>query len=98
MSSALALDYICRNFLSQPSLTLGVIKQLPVLPPDRYSENDINYITPASLNSPTPHGTSNPSPMTFGIPSSPFPPSSGTKTAALKSAPNSMPTTPNSTA
>ncbi len=47
--NSLVLDYICRNFLSQPSLTLGVIKQLPVLPPDRYSQNDINYITPRVL-------------------------------------------------
>ncbi len=42
--NSIVLDYFCRNALSQPSLTFGVLKQLPVIPPETYTEEDIKFI------------------------------------------------------
>jgi hypothetical protein len=47
--NSLVLDYLCRNTTSQPSLTYGVLNQLPVLPPDRFTPADIAYIVPRVL-------------------------------------------------
>lgn len=43
--NSLVLDYLCRNSLTQPSLTYNVLKQLPVIPPENYSQEDIEYIS-----------------------------------------------------
>jgi N-6 DNA Methylase len=43
--NSIILDYVCRNKISQPSLTYGVINQLPVIPPDAYSSTDIEFIS-----------------------------------------------------
>ena len=42
--NSIVLDYFCRNALSQPSLTFGVLKQLPVISPETYTEEDIKFI------------------------------------------------------
>ena len=47
--NALVLDYVAKQKASGGNLNFYVVKQLPVLPPDRYSQNDINYITPRVL-------------------------------------------------
>jgi hypothetical protein len=47
--SSLVFDFITRQKLGGTHLTYFYLKQLPVLPPDRYSQNDINYITPRVL-------------------------------------------------
>ena len=41
---SIPFDYICRNSFSQPSLTYGVLKQLPVLQPIIYSISDKEFI------------------------------------------------------
>ncbi|PSB13148.1 restriction endonuclease [filamentous cyanobacterium CCP2] len=43
--NSVVLDYLCRNKITQPSLTYGVLNQLPVIPPDRYSQTDIEFIS-----------------------------------------------------
>ncbi|MEH2103220.1 MAG: DNA methyltransferase [Nostoc sp.] len=43
--NAIVLDFVCRNKISQPSLTYGVINQLPVLPPETYTLKDIEFIS-----------------------------------------------------
>ncbi|WP_199289226.1 hypothetical protein [Pseudanabaena sp. FACHB-1998] len=47
--SSLLFDFIARQKLGGNNFSLFILKQLPVLPPDRYSQNDINYITPRVL-------------------------------------------------
>jgi hypothetical protein len=47
--NSLVLDYVAKQKASGGNLNFYVVKQLPVLPPDRYSQNDINYITPRVL-------------------------------------------------
>jgi hypothetical protein len=47
--SSLVFDYVTRQKIGGTHLTFHYLKQLPVLPPDRYSQNDINYITPRVL-------------------------------------------------
>jgi N-6 DNA Methylase len=41
---SIAFDYLCRGALSQPSLTYGVLKQLPTVAPSSYSDVDTSYI------------------------------------------------------
>jgi hypothetical protein len=43
--NSIVLDYLCRNKISQPSLTYGLIKQLPVIPPETYTQKDIEFIS-----------------------------------------------------
>jgi hypothetical protein len=47
--SSLIFDYVTRQKMGGLNLNFFIVKQLPVLPPDRYSQNDINYITPRVL-------------------------------------------------
>jgi hypothetical protein len=47
--NSLAFDFIARQKIGGTDLALFIFKQLPVLPPDRYNQNDINYITPRVL-------------------------------------------------
>jgi hypothetical protein len=47
--NSLVLDFIARQKVGGTDVSYFHIKQLPVLPPDRYSQNDINYITPRVL-------------------------------------------------
>ena len=47
--NSLFFDFITRQKIGGVHLTFTALKQLPVLPPDRYSQTDINYITPRVL-------------------------------------------------
>jgi hypothetical protein len=47
--NSLTFDYVVRQKMGGTNLNFFIVKQLPVLPPDRYSQNDINYITPRVL-------------------------------------------------
>jgi len=43
--NSIVLDFVCRNKISQPSLTYGVIKQLPVISSESYTPEDIKFIS-----------------------------------------------------
>ena len=43
--NSLVFDFVARQKVGGAHLNLFIIKQLPVLPPDQYSEEDINYIS-----------------------------------------------------
>jgi len=47
--SSLVFDFVTRQKVGGNHINFFILKQLPVLPPDRYSQNDINYITPRVL-------------------------------------------------
>jgi len=47
--NSLVFDFVSRQKLGGTNYSQFILKQLPVLPPDRYSQNDINYITPRVL-------------------------------------------------
>jgi hypothetical protein len=47
--NCLVFDYVIRQKIGGNHISDNVSYQLPVLPPDRYSQNDINYITPRVL-------------------------------------------------
>jgi hypothetical protein len=47
--SALVLDYAARQKVGGTSMSYFHLKQLPVLPPDRYAETDISFIVPRIL-------------------------------------------------
>lgn len=42
--NALVFDYCLRNALSQPSIPQGVFEQLPIIPPQRYTQADRAFI------------------------------------------------------
>ena len=46
---ALALDFVARHKVGGTHLNYFIYKQLPVLPPERYSETDLAYIVPRVL-------------------------------------------------
>jgi hypothetical protein len=46
---SLVFDFVTRHKVGGTHMNFFIVKQLPVLPPDRYSQNDINYITPRVL-------------------------------------------------
>ena len=46
---ALVLDYIARQKVGGTHLTYGYLKQFPVIPPERYTEADLDYIVPRVL-------------------------------------------------
>ncbi len=46
---SLTLDYLARQKVGGTHLTYGYLKQLPVLPPDRYAVADLGYIVPRVL-------------------------------------------------
>jgi len=45
----MTFDYLARQKVGGTHLTYGYLKQLPVLPPDRYSEADLAFIVPRVL-------------------------------------------------
>ena len=47
--SVLVFDYVVRQKLGGTNMTLGYVKQFPVLSPDRYIEADLAYIAPRVL-------------------------------------------------
>lgn len=47
--ASLALDYVARQKLGGTTLNFFIAKQLPVLPPDAYDEEALNYIVPRVL-------------------------------------------------
>ena len=47
--SSLVLDYIARQKIGGTHLTVEMLKQLPVLPPDRYTDADLAFIVPRIL-------------------------------------------------
>jgi N-6 DNA Methylase len=47
--SSLILDYIARHKVGGTHLNFFIAKQLPVLPPEAYSQSDIDFITPRVL-------------------------------------------------
>jgi hypothetical protein len=47
--SALVYDFVVRQKLGGTNMTFGYVKQFPVLPPDRYSEDDLSVIVPRVL-------------------------------------------------
>jgi len=47
--NSLVLDYVARQKVGGTHLTYGYIKQLPVLPPDSYTETDLAFIVPRVL-------------------------------------------------
>ncbi|MBE9231968.1 N-6 DNA methylase, partial [Cuspidothrix issatschenkoi LEGE 03284] len=47
--NSLVLDYVARQKIGGVSLSYFILKQLPVIPPEKYTEKDIEYITPRVL-------------------------------------------------
>jgi hypothetical protein len=47
--NTLTLDFVCRQKIGGTHLADFIIKQLPVLPPDRYTKADLDYIVPRVL-------------------------------------------------
>ena len=47
--NALPFDYLVRQKIAGVSLSYFILKQLPVLPPDRYTPADLDYIVPRVL-------------------------------------------------
>lgn len=47
--ASLVFDYVARQKVGGTHLTYGYLKQLPVLPPDRYAEPDLAFIVPRVL-------------------------------------------------
>ena len=47
--NSLVLDYITKQKASGGNLNFYVVKQLPIIPPERYTQKDIEYITPRVL-------------------------------------------------
>ncbi|OBU77994.1 restriction endonuclease [Cylindrospermopsis raciborskii CS-505] len=47
--NSLVLDYIAKQKASGGNLNFYVVRQLPVIPPERYTEKDIEYIAPRVL-------------------------------------------------
>jgi hypothetical protein len=47
--NSLVLDFVLRQKIGGTSLSYFILKQLPVIPPDRYSRADIDFIAPRVL-------------------------------------------------
>jgi hypothetical protein len=47
--NSLVLDYIARHKVGGVHVNFFILKQLPLLPPDRYSEKDLEFIVPRVL-------------------------------------------------
>jgi hypothetical protein len=47
--SSLTLDFVARHKVGGVHLNFFIYKQLPTLPPDRYAETDLSFITPRVL-------------------------------------------------
>jgi hypothetical protein len=46
---SMAFDWLARQKLAATHMTYFILKQLPVLPPDRYSHSDLDFIVPRVL-------------------------------------------------
>ncbi|MBA4449872.1 restriction endonuclease, partial [Cylindrospermopsis raciborskii CS-506_D] len=47
--NSLVFDFVTRQKLGGTSFSFFIVKQLPVIPPERYTEKDIEYIAPRVL-------------------------------------------------
>jgi hypothetical protein len=47
--SSLVFDYVARQKVGSTHLNFFIVKQLPIIPPEQYTEKDIEYITPRVL-------------------------------------------------
>jgi hypothetical protein len=47
--NSLVLDYVARQKIGGTNLTYGYLKQFPILPPDRYTAADLDFIVPRVL-------------------------------------------------
>lgn len=47
--NSIVFDYIARQKISGPNLNFFILKQLPVIPPDRYTPSDLAFIVPRVL-------------------------------------------------
>jgi hypothetical protein len=47
--NSLVFDFVTRQKVGGTSLSLFILKQLPVIPPEKYTQKDIEYITPRVL-------------------------------------------------
>lgn len=47
--SSLVFDFVTRQKLGGTNFSLFILKQLPVIPPDRYTQTDIDFIAPRVL-------------------------------------------------
>ncbi|NOV29249.1 N-6 DNA methylase [Methylomonas sp. ZR1] len=47
--TALVFDYVVRQKLGGTNMTFGYYKQIPAIPPDFYTETDLNFIVPRVL-------------------------------------------------
>ncbi|EFA72524.1 hypothetical protein CRD_00700 [Raphidiopsis brookii D9] len=47
--SSLVFDYVTRQKVGSTHLNFFIVKQLPIIPPERYTQKDIEYITPRVL-------------------------------------------------
>lgn len=86
---ALVLDFVARVKVGGTHLTYGYLKQFPVLPPDRYTDADLDFIVPCVLEL-TYTAHDHPGPKIWATT---VPPSPSTPSAVPPYAPNSMPGT-----
>jgi hypothetical protein len=49
LTAALPFDYVVRQKLGGTNMTFGYVKQFPVLPPERYTPDDLDFIVPRVL-------------------------------------------------
>jgi len=47
--NSLVFDFVTRQKLGGTNMNFFIVKQLPVIPPERYTEKDLEYITPRVL-------------------------------------------------
>lgn len=47
--SSLVFDFVCRQKISGNNVSLFVVKQLPIIPPDQFSETDLQFLVPRVL-------------------------------------------------
>ena len=47
--TAITFDYVVRQKLGGTNMTFGYYKQIPVIPPERYTESDLTFIVPRVL-------------------------------------------------
>lgn len=48
-AASLVLDFCVRQKIGGTNMTLGIVKQLPIFPPERYSEADFDFVAPRVL-------------------------------------------------
>jgi hypothetical protein len=47
--SSIVFDFVCRQKISGNNVSLFVVKQLPIIPPDHFSETDLQFLVPRVL-------------------------------------------------